>query len=464
MSARNNRFCPILECLEDRTVMAAGLTAGLASGILKVQGTEGPDRILIRQDNGRIAVDGILIQENGRAVAGVSAAAVTRIEVNARGGNDTIRLDQGSQPITQPAVVWAGVGDDIVYGGEGGDTLYGGEGTDQLFGCGGSDLLDGGMGNDTLEGASGNDTLSGGEHNDRLYGGRDDDRLFGWAGDDELYGNEGRDYLNGGTGLDVFNGGADFDTYWDQFDLGRPVYNGLSAGDIIQQGSPTCQILAAMAAAVQAGYDVSRQITVSRTVTAGSRQYDVRLVERGKPVTIRVMFDGSWNDNDPTPARDRLGRTLPEFWTILVQRARLQRLGLDWRRERSRAEWDATNARLGGRLYSVPDALYTLTGRRARMTAVTNANAIALRDALARGALIVAGTPDARSIDPASGVIGWHAYAVTSVYWEGSGWKVRVYNPWGVDGSGLPRDGLNDGHLTLTWTEFVRNCNYAFTA
>ncbi len=50
--------------------------------------------------------------------------------------------------------------------------------------------------------------------------------------------------------------------------------------------------------------------------------------------------------------------------------------------------------------------------------------------------------------------MNWHCYVVTGVYSNGD---IQVYNPWGTDTSGTPRDGVADGYIRLTWAEFTRN-------
>jgi hypothetical protein len=47
-----------------------------------------------------------------------------------------------------------------------------------------------------------------------------------------------------------------------------------------------------------------------------------------------------------------------------------------------------------------------------------------------------------------------------NVYRSGTGWMVRLYNPWGYDevhnAEIRPRpDGVNDGFLTVTWENFM---------
>ncbi len=179
MHARQtNHSKPALEVLENRQLLAASLTASFQNGFLYVDGTEFADRIIIRQNNGFISVDGIAGQVNALLVSGIA--------VNARGGNDVVVLASnllGGQAISAFAIVEGGAGNDTLYGGAGGDWLKGGEGNDYLYGHSGQDILQSGRGSDTLYGGLGDDILDGGPTS-----------YWDW---DLLDGQDGRDYLYG---------------------------------------------------------------------------------------------------------------------------------------------------------------------------------------------------------------------------------------------------------------------------
>jgi RTX calcium-binding nonapeptide repeat (4 copies) len=167
-----NRFTmncrPGLEPLEDRALAASGLlsggldnrislpsvTATLELGVLRVNGTYLEDAISLRQTSGVISVSG---------VSGYfPVAAISRIEVNGRGGDDVIRLNSeaiGGLPIMKPCIVNGGAGHDTIFGGYGNDQLLGGDGNDLVFGGPGVDHLVGGAGADRMSGGSGNDRI-----------------------------------------------------------------------------------------------------------------------------------------------------------------------------------------------------------------------------------------------------------------------------------------------------------------
>src|SRR5947209_7383765 len=88
-------FRPGLETLESRLAPAAVLSAGFdaASGVLRVEGTEGPDFIRVRRDGTQLKVlnaDGsaVGISVTGGPVASLALTAVKLIEIDALGGND----------------------------------------------------------------------------------------------------------------------------------------------------------------------------------------------------------------------------------------------------------------------------------------------------------------------------------------------------------------------------------------
>src|SRR5262245_30181789 len=95
MSARRTtKSQPTQEVLEDRRVLAASVTASLLNpGWLYVEGTEGNDQIVIRQDHNSLSV-------NNRFF--LNASQVRAISVFGLGGHDTINLSSewyGGQPI-----------------------------------------------------------------------------------------------------------------------------------------------------------------------------------------------------------------------------------------------------------------------------------------------------------------------------------------------------------------------------
>lgn len=137
---------------------------------------------------------------DGSATTGgaISSSEMRGIEVDGRGGNDSII---------------GGAGFDRLHGGAGDDTIAGGAGNDEIYGGEGDDSLAGGSGNDTIGGGAGSDHIEGGDGADYIYGGAGDDTLFGGDGNDTLVGDGGDDRLKGGAGSDTLSGGAGNDTF-----------------------------------------------------------------------------------------------------------------------------------------------------------------------------------------------------------------------------------------------------------
>lgn len=233
----------VLETLEPRRL----LSVAVSDGVLSITGTSTAERILVNEQaiGGESKVFAVTIDpigsERPTEQHDVSAEGIRSLKVLALGGNDVVDLAiatygvpavVGITPVTVPAYVDAGIGDDEVYGGMNRDMLNGGFGRDEVWGMRGNDGLFGGWGNDFLGGGEGDDVLYGHYGSDMLNGGEGNDRLFGgWGndylgivgtmlpylqepGDDVLYGGLGNDSVVGGTGTDRVYGGPGRDRFW----------------------------------------------------------------------------------------------------------------------------------------------------------------------------------------------------------------------------------------------------------
>jgi Ca2+-binding RTX toxin-like protein len=143
----------------------------LRHGVLLVNGTRASDRISLRLkagDPSTLEVD----FDDGSAVFPFARADVTKIVVNARAGNDLVRIDESGGVFTDsiPTTLGGGNGNDRLEGGSGSETLIGGSGNDSIDGNRGSDralmgagndtfVWDPGDGSDTVEGQAGKDTM-----------------------------------------------------------------------------------------------------------------------------------------------------------------------------------------------------------------------------------------------------------------------------------------------------------------
>ncbi len=192
-------------------VPPAQVSADLADGVLRIQGTPGPDTIIVQQINNIITVNG---------VAGTfNASLVQKIEVDGGAGGDAIYLNSesvsGQQALQARCLVRGGQGNDLIVGGAQSDWLFGDGGSDKIRGKGGHDFIDGGAGNDGLFGDAGNDIIYGDVGDDNIRGGTENDRLVGGAGTDHLWGGKGNDLLDGGAGIDYLSGDAGYDALYD---------------------------------------------------------------------------------------------------------------------------------------------------------------------------------------------------------------------------------------------------------
>jgi hypothetical protein len=266
-----------------------------------------------------------------------------------------------------------------------------------------------------------------------------------------IYGGRGDDIIRCGTGKDIVYNGGGYDSIFHPFDPTKPNISGEAVADVRQGQAPYCQTLAALTEAVQQGHDFSTNIT-----SLGKNLYSVKLATS----TQTVYFDGWTNSNDPVTSGG-------EYWMVLMQRARLQSLGMDPTRDYTTAEWDSWNVKTGGRLYSIADAMYSFTGSYPSFIGTAAANAQTLQTSLAHGDSVVAQSRSAGGTS-ADGVVGNHAYAVLAVYNDAGTWKVRLYNPWGMDrDNGTTMDAIdksraaaNDGFITLTWAQFTNSNNF----
>jgi Ca2+-binding RTX toxin-like protein len=109
---------------------AAGLvaTATDSGGVIDVEGSSLPDRIVVSTVG-----NNLIVKNHGAQIGSFPLAGLTGILVNGRGGADTITVDSNITLM---------------------ETLFGGAGADSITAGGGSAVLDGGAGSDTLAGGS----------------------------------------------------------------------------------------------------------------------------------------------------------------------------------------------------------------------------------------------------------------------------------------------------------------------
>jgi Ca2+-binding RTX toxin-like protein len=147
-------------------------TPKLEDGVLTVKGTDAGEKIALRLQAGNPGTLQIDVRDDSTADFSVDRSKVTKIVVNAKGGNDAVRIDESNGPFTDtiPTTIDGGNGNDSIAGGKGIETLLGGRGNDSIDGNGGNDrsalgagndtfIWDPGDGSDSVEGQSGADTM-----------------------------------------------------------------------------------------------------------------------------------------------------------------------------------------------------------------------------------------------------------------------------------------------------------------
>ena len=170
---------PIVETLENRTL----LSVNLANGLLSITGTGADDKINVRavsESSIRVAIN--------KQFSLFNKADVTGIFVDAQAGNDRVEIQSGGPGGMALAAT--------VLGGAGNDTIHTGSANDSIDGGAGDDLIIGGKGDDTLVGGSGNDRLLGDEGHNVLRGGLGDDDLTTVSTSDDLLGGGGNDSIH----------------------------------------------------------------------------------------------------------------------------------------------------------------------------------------------------------------------------------------------------------------------------
>jgi len=144
----------------------------LKRGLLAIEGTKASDRVALRLKIRNPRILQVDVGNNGSADFSFKRKKVKRIAVNARAGDDRVRIDERNGVFTGRirTRIDGGAGNDTLVGGSGAETLLGGDGSDSLDGNKGNDLAllgagddsfvwDPGDGSDVVEGGAGADTM-----------------------------------------------------------------------------------------------------------------------------------------------------------------------------------------------------------------------------------------------------------------------------------------------------------------
>jgi hypothetical protein len=134
---------------------------------LQIFGDNGEQTLAIVNQQSTYVLD---IGNNGTADFTFDRSTFSKIEVDAKGGNDRIDLVNGGGALDKPITVDGGAGNDTLRGAAGAEKLLGGSGDDDIDGNLGADTIDGGSGNDRIEWdpGDGSDTVDGASGTDAL--------------------------------------------------------------------------------------------------------------------------------------------------------------------------------------------------------------------------------------------------------------------------------------------------------
>jgi Ca2+-binding RTX toxin-like protein len=139
---------------------------------LRVQGTEANDAIALRLAAGDPTVIQVDLGDDGSADFSFPRAAIEKIRIETRGGDDRVRIDDTHGAFTDaiPTRIDGGPGNDTIAGGAGAETLIGGPGNDTIDGNAGNDTSDLGPGDDSFvwDPGDGSDSIEGGPGSDAL--------------------------------------------------------------------------------------------------------------------------------------------------------------------------------------------------------------------------------------------------------------------------------------------------------
>jgi len=146
--------------------------AKLKHGVLEIKGTHESDSIVLRLAAGDPDTLQIDVGGDGSADFAVARGAVTGIDIDARRGDDVVRIDESNGAVNADiaTTIDGGVGDDTLLGGSGAERFVGGDGADLVDGNRGADVgvmgagddafvWDPGDGSDIVEGEAGEDTM-----------------------------------------------------------------------------------------------------------------------------------------------------------------------------------------------------------------------------------------------------------------------------------------------------------------
>ena len=193
----------------------------LKDGVLSIEGSKRSERIALRLQAGNAGVLQIDVGDDGYADFAAAREDIERIDLDAAGGDDLVRVDESNGAFSDiPLTIDGGAGDDSLAGGSGAELLLGNDGNDSIDGNRGNDVAFTGAGDDTFvwDPGDGNDVIEGQEGADTM--------LFNGAG-----GAEQVDLSANGNRLRFFRtqGSVTMDTR----SVERVDFNALGGADLV---------------------------------------------------------------------------------------------------------------------------------------------------------------------------------------------------------------------------------------
>jgi Ca2+-binding RTX toxin-like protein len=144
----------------------------LKHGVLRVKGTNASDKIALRLQVGNPSILQVDVGDDGSADFNFERNKIAKIAVNARPGDDLVRIDDSNGPFTDsiPTTLDGRAGNDTLGGGSGAESLLGGDGSDAIDGNGGADTALMGAGDDTFvwDPGDGSDVVEGQDDADTM--------------------------------------------------------------------------------------------------------------------------------------------------------------------------------------------------------------------------------------------------------------------------------------------------------
>ncbi|MCI0379130.1 MAG: C2 family cysteine protease [Gemmataceae bacterium] len=216
---------------------------------------------------------------------------------------------------------------------------------------------------------------------------------------------------------------------------------------IDQNASPTCSILAALAAVANwtgkfpTFGSINEDLTKKISYDAAKDLYGVRLFVNG--VWQTVWVNGDWNEYwDPQGP----------LWVALYHKAYLQAMSVVYKAADGSflpaSQWKSTTGKLW---QHASVALQAITGQVGQFTPYNSSVAATMRQQLLTGKKLVGLTEGSVNGE----LITNHAYAVLDVFSQNGAWKLKLFNPWGHDRNGTALDGVDDGVLTISWSTYL---------